>query len=333
MLLHGLRLLPLLLWYVFSRVLIRLCFMLFDWLLRLNGRLIWKLVEHLRLSRGRLFWIHHLCLLCNDLFWLYKYLIVFVAVVISNFILIMSTLPFTINNKLVLMEPRCQFLAHCKCPIRKFGHREALLPFVERSYYFDILSTMPPHKKGWWNPYLSLWLRLLLGLLLFVNRLLSWLNVSVCSWLDWIVIKHLLDADLWRCCMLEWLHIARCLAVSKIGTEHPHIRPISWVGSYWLLPQKVLLLFGIHKLLIRVIFSVGSRERQFLHILACGLHLSVWLILLEHIWLADVSFTLEIHSMILWLLHPHLLHMSVIGVHHLVLHMTIVFLRLIAIDW
>ena len=308
--------------------------MLFDLLLLLiNWRLIWELVEHLRLSRGRLFWIHHLCWLCNDLFWLNKYLIVFVAVMISNFVLIMCTLPFTIYNKLVLMEPRCQLLAYCECPIWKFGHRETLLPFVERSNNFDILSTMPPHKKGRRNPYLCLWLRLLLRLLLLVDRLLSWLNVSVCSWLDRIVIKHLLDADLRRCCMLEWLHIARCLAVSKISTKHPHIRPISRVCSYWLLPQKVLLLFGVHKLLIRVIFSVGGRERQFLHILACGLHLSVWLILLEHIWLADISFTLEIHAVVLWLLHPHLLHVSVIGVHHLVLHMAIVFLGVIAIDW
>ena len=57
----------------------------------------------------------------------------------------------------------------------------------------------------------------------------------------------------------------------------------------------------------------------------------MWLILLEHVWLTDISFTLEIHSLTL-LLHPHLLHMSVVGAHHLVLHMSIVFLGLIAID-
>ena len=192
---------------------------------------------------------------------------------------------------------------------------------------------MPPYKKGRRNPYLRLWLRLWLWLLLLVNRLLSWLHIIICSWLDCTVIEHLLDADLWRRCVLEWLHVARRLAISEIGTEHPHIWTILWVGSYWLLPQEVFLLFRIHKLLIRVIFSVGGRERQFLHVLACGLHLSVWLILLEHVWLADVSFTLEIHAVVLWLLHPHLLHMSVVGVHHLVLHMSIVLLGVITIDW
>ena len=118
LLLQGLWLLPLLLWYVFSLVLIRLCLMLFDLLLLLNGWLVWKLVEHLRLSSGLLIWIHHRRWLCNDLFWLNKDLIVFIAVVISNFILIMCTLPLTINNKLVLMEPRRQFLAYCECSIR-----------------------------------------------------------------------------------------------------------------------------------------------------------------------------------------------------------------------
>ena len=118
LLLNRLWLLPLLLWYVFSWVLICLCLMLFDLLLLFHWRLVWELVEHLRLSSGRLFLIHHWRWFCNDLFWLNKYLIVLVAVMISNFILIMCTLPLTIHNKLILMEPRRQLLAHCECSIR-----------------------------------------------------------------------------------------------------------------------------------------------------------------------------------------------------------------------